>query len=456
ERERESRNSESNYDVIYIDPPYNTESAGADGNNFADKDDISASKFIYRDKFSRNGWLNMMNERLKLARQLLKEDGVIFVSIDDTEQAYLKILMDEIFGEENFVTNIIWRKKNTGGGSDKSNIDIETEFIVCYCKNKDKNKWNSQKIATENYIFEDKFINTRGKYYLIDLDHVSSKSSFKYIESLDYEIKAPDGTMFKNHRNILKPRSYCYTLGKELFEYYVLNGFIEIQEKMDKKGAKYWKAYRKVYEKVTIDRNKPYSIIPREKGNNYSNLINESNISTTTGKKLLITILNNKDFSFPKPIELIMYLINLNPNHNARILDFFAGSGTTGHAVMELNKDDGGNRTYTLITNNENNIGIEVCYERLFRINNGKGSKGENDFDWINKNKPYGQNLDIFNLNYYNSDVLTADNTKIKANFIQMLNDWNIEKAYETDEKEILLNLTALKPVEKDNKNGIN
>ncbi|WP_309472316.1 site-specific DNA-methyltransferase, partial [Metamycoplasma hominis] len=89
--------------MIYIDPPYNTDSAKDDGNNLSEKDNVEASKFIYRDKFSRTGWLNMMNERLKMARQLLKEDGVIFVSIDDNEQAYLKVLMDEIFGEENFV-----------------------------------------------------------------------------------------------------------------------------------------------------------------------------------------------------------------------------------------------------------------------------------------------------------------------------------------------------------------
>ncbi|WP_416371738.1 DNA methyltransferase, partial [Mesomycoplasma hyorhinis] len=95
ERERE----DANFDLIYIDPPYNTQKTSDDGNNLTD-DEITADKFIYRDKFSRTGWLNLLNERLKLAKQLLKEDGVIFVSIDDNEQAYLKVLMDEIFGEE--------------------------------------------------------------------------------------------------------------------------------------------------------------------------------------------------------------------------------------------------------------------------------------------------------------------------------------------------------------------
>ncbi|WP_220190248.1 DNA methyltransferase, partial [Mesomycoplasma flocculare] len=104
--ERERERERGGFDIIYIDPPYNTEASKNDGNSIAnEKEDIKASKFIYRDKFSRNGWLNLMNERLRLAKDLLKDDGIIFVSIDDAEQAYLKVLMDEIFGEENFVAN---------------------------------------------------------------------------------------------------------------------------------------------------------------------------------------------------------------------------------------------------------------------------------------------------------------------------------------------------------------
>ncbi|MGZ9755949.1 DNA methyltransferase [Mycoplasma sp. 246B] len=114
--ERERAGLTYNYDVIYIDPPYNTESSLNDGNKLAnDKENVAAKRFIYRDKYTRNGWLNMMNERLKLAKKLLKDDGVIFVSIDDNEQAYLKVLMDEIFGEENFVSCFIWQKKSGGG-----------------------------------------------------------------------------------------------------------------------------------------------------------------------------------------------------------------------------------------------------------------------------------------------------------------------------------------------------
>ncbi|MEX1815415.1 DNA methyltransferase [Metamycoplasma hominis] len=161
-------------------------------------------------------------------------------------------------------------------------------------------------------------------------------------------------------------------------------------------------------------------------------------------------------FDFPKPIELIKYLINIHPNPNARILDFFAGSGTTGHAVLDLNGEDGGNRTFTLVTNNENNIGIDVCYERLYRINNGKGSKGETDFDWIKKNEPYNQNLDVFEIKYYDTDVLANNNEIIKQDFKNMLNDFDLSNVNKINEQEILLNLTALKPIERKDSNESN
>ena len=107
------KNGKGLIDVIYIDPPYNTEASKAEGNDY--KEDVEATKFVYRDKFTRDGWLNMMNERLKLAKRLLSDTGVIFISIDDREQAYLKVLCDEIFGENNFIDTLMVEMSNTGG-----------------------------------------------------------------------------------------------------------------------------------------------------------------------------------------------------------------------------------------------------------------------------------------------------------------------------------------------------
>ncbi|MCU9934393.1 site-specific DNA-methyltransferase [Mycoplasmopsis felis] len=151
---RERAGLEYKYDLIYIDPPYNTETSKDDGNSIADdKENIKANKFIYRDKYSRNGWLNLMNERLRLARQLLKDDGVIFVSIDDAEQAYLKVLMDEIFGEENFVSCIVNKKGR--GKSDSKFLSNKKEYILVYAININNLEFRKQSSPIENYKYED-------------------------------------------------------------------------------------------------------------------------------------------------------------------------------------------------------------------------------------------------------------------------------------------------------------
>ena len=365
-------------DIIYIDPPYNT------GNDFIYNDDFSQSvkeynlqNEIFDDENNRlrtnpktsgrfhTKWLDMMYPRLLLSWQLLKDDGLIFISIDDNEYAKLKMLCDEIFGENNFVSTIIWRKKNTGGGSSATKIEIETEYVLIFQKKFNMNVFKGKSIESSNYSLRDKYYSERGGYNITDLDRVCSASSFKYLESLDYEIEGPDGTLFKNYRNILKPKSYCYTISKPLFEFMNKNGFIVMKEVNG-----HWKAYRKSYEKVVINQ-KDFKIVPRTYGGSFNNIvdneivnkvipeginsetfnsiIDQGNITTSNGKRDLIKLTDNKDFSFPKPVKLIEYLINLCKNKDALVLDFFAGSGTTGHAVMALNNKDGGNRKYILV-----------------------------------------------------------------------------------------------------------
>ncbi|WP_322935996.1 site-specific DNA-methyltransferase [Mycoplasmopsis felis] len=431
--ERERAGLEYKYDLIYIDPPYNTETSKDDGNSIADdKENIKANKFIYRDKYSRNGWLNLMNERLRLARQLLKDDGVIFVSIDDAEQAYLKVLMDEIFGEENFVSCIV--NKKGGGKSDSKFLSNKKEYILVYAININNLEFRKQSSPIENYKYED----NKGKYSLRGFD----MQGLDYTKSLDYPIEAPDGTFIypgksyekyieRNNGNF-QEKDWCWTLSKK--EY---NDRLQKEEIvfLEKKGE--WRVYYKSYYEG--------------KSFPYSDLLTD--FQNTNGANELKSIFKTRVFPYPKPVNLIKFLLNLKINKRIRILDFFAGSGTTGHAVLDLNKQDNGNRTFTLVTNNENNIGIDITYERLYRINQGKGTQDE-EFPWLKNNKPYLDNLNVYKMNYYNIDLF--DNQKNIDQLIEILTEllvnFGLDKNQIQNLKEIdlLTDLSSLKPLIKD------
>lgn len=392
-------------DVIYIDPPYNTEKTREDG-NFADEIYISEnekrvlegkSSFVYNDRFIRKDWLNMMNNRLRIAKQLLKEDGIIFISIDDSEQAYLKVLMDQIFGEENFIANIVWQKKNSGSGSDSKYLKNLTEYILFYSKNEKIININKKKIDINDgsYKFKDKYYETRGLYKEKQLDG----QSLTWSESLDDELLI-DGKYYyaggvtkeewllRKQNHALKDWRWRWSKNKILWG--LENGYV---------FARNNKLYTKQYQLVNNNDELEERKIP------FSNLILNNEISGSTGTDELKNIFNgNKLFDHPKPKELIKYLINLHPNKNAIILDFFAGSGTTGQAVMELNREDNGNRKFILCTNNENNIAYDTTSERLYRIINGVGSKGE-IVEWSNKNDPYKNDVvSIYEIKDFNID----------------------------------------------------
>lgn len=339
-------------DVIYIDPPYNTESAKLDGNDY--KNEVEATKFLYRDKFSRDGWLNMMNERLKLAHRLLKDSGVIFVSINDTEQAYLKILLDEIFGEKNFITTFVWKNKS-GGGNDSKHVAVDTEQIHTYSKNVDLCQFGRDSEATVTTSYNK--VDENGRYALDRLD----KQSIRYSKSLDYEIVGPDGTKYyPKHKDVNNPNA-TWRWGKETVEK-------RYDELVFKDGCVYTKNYEK---EDTLPRNL---------------LIDERFGRTRSGKTELKEIFNGRVvFDYPKPSKLIRYLLSISTNKDSLVLDFFAGSGTTGHAVMDLNENDNGKRRFILVTNNENRIGEDIARERLYRVINGKGSNGEG-IEWIFSN----------------------------------------------------------------------
>jgi adenine-specific DNA-methyltransferase len=333
--------------MIYIDPPYNT---GSDG--FVYEDDrkfdvptlmelagISEERatrildFTQSKSNSHSAWLTFMYPRLYIAKQLLKEDGAIFVSIDDNEVAQLRLLMDEVFGEENFISNLVWLNKEGGGSSDSKHFRVKREFILCYGKSKDLLEIEGTEITNiDRYKSKDEYVAQRGNYYLQKL----GMGSIQYSESLDYGITAPDSTIiFPKDNN--SGKKACWRWSRKKFERGLKNGFIEI--KKDSKSI--WTVYTKQYLKSDNEGNKiqrtqrPYSII-----NNYS---------STQASKYLDKIGLDNYFSYSKPHNLIQYLIERIPTSNEIILDFFAGSGTTGDAVMQLNAEDGGNRKYILV-----------------------------------------------------------------------------------------------------------
>lgn len=306
-----------------------------------------------------------MSKRLRIAKKLLSARGVIFISIDDNEQANLKLLCDEIFSYSNFITKFDWRKKT--GANDAKDIAVVTESILLYTKNRDvaleAKIWrrDEESINTDRYRFEDEFIEERGRFYYDTLD----RGGLQYTDSMNFGIEAPDGgVIFPNGRDAFFNDGWIWKWSKDKVKWGIKNKFLEFVKSNKSKGSAYTIKY-KVYQLVDNEGN-----IREKSGRAYMNLITEP--INQVGNSEMKSIFNNKTpFSNPKPIGLIQYLFNTIKSNNSVILDFFAGSGTTLHATMALNANDGGKRQCILCTNNENNICEEVTYERNKRVIQG-------------------------------------------------------------------------------------
>lgn len=390
-------------DFIYIDPPYNTGNKDFKyGDSFVDKND----------EYRHSKWLNFMTIRLKLAKSLLTENGIIAISVDDKEQAHLKLLCDSTFGENNFLGNLIWKSKS-GGANDSSAFGIDHEYVLCYAKNFLKITINNDMggTVTTSYNQEDEF----GKYALDRLD----KQSLGYQPSLDFPIIGPDGKEYVVQHKDPNHKKARWRWSKDT-----------VEEKYNELVFKYPYVYTKNYEKK--DGVKPRSI-----------LFDERFGRTRTGSTDLSKILNKNDFPYPKPVALIKYLVSVCCNNSGTILDFFAGSGTTGQAVLELNKEDGGNRKFILCTNNENNICEDITYNRIKTILTGIKPDGEKFSECIPDE-----------LNYFKVDFLEK-NKKINLNTL-IVGLSEIEKIKNnknyliitTDEEMLELNENILKDVE--------
>lgn len=339
-------------DVIYIDPPYNT------GNKDFTYNDTYVDK---EDGFRHSKWLSFMNKRLKIAKNLLADKGVIFISIDDNEQAPLKLLCDEIFGERNFVAKFDWRKKT--GANDAKDIAVITESILLYSNSKvlavEREIWNRDEGSRnmKRFKFSDEFVETRGKYYLDTLD----RGGLQYSDSMNYGIEAPDGGMiYPNGRSEFVNDGWIWKWGKDKVKWGLENKFLEFVKSKKSSGSKYTIKY-KVYENVDNEGN-----IRKKVGRAFTNFILEP--INQQGNSELMALFGEVPFSNPKPLGLLQYLLNTIVIKDVTILDFFAGSGTTLHATMQLNAEDGGHRQCILVTNNENGICENVTYERNRRV----------------------------------------------------------------------------------------
>lgn len=338
--------------MIYIDPPYNT------GNDFVYNDDFSESIDEYlanSGQFDSEGnrlvqnaesngrfhtdWLNMMYPRLKLAKDLLTNDGVILISIDDNELDNLQKVCNEIFGENNFACNLVWQKKT--GASDAKGIATITENILVYCKDSSLYSTiftkNTDSYDLNRYKFTDEFVEERGPYYIDNLD----RGGLSYSDSLNYGIECPDGTItFPNGRTEYVNDGWIWKWSKQKIEWARKNKFIEFR-RTDKKASG-WAVCYKNYLKVDNE-NKPI-----ERAAPHKNLINDilNANAAATMKDLFGT---NNYFNYSKPIELIKRFLEYVQTDDAIILDFFSGSATTAHAVMQLNSEKCGQRKFIMV-----------------------------------------------------------------------------------------------------------
>ena len=324
-------------DVIYIDPPYNT------GNkDFIYDDDIIGDD----DGFSHSKWLSFMKERLCIARKILRESGVMFISIDDHEMAQLKLLCDELFGNENFVGVILWKKKTNG--NNMGWLPPVHDYILCYCKN-------------INSIYE------------IGYDVTEEELKQRY-SNPDNDPRGPWKTsdLSANHVGPSFPITNPKT-GQVFYppegRYWVFNEK-EVLKRIEDGRIIFGKSgnARPVQRVFAKDR-----VISKRKVESWWD---NHGINADATKELTDIFGKAKIFTHPKPSKLIKDIIKVSCDSNGIILDFFAGSGTTAQAVLELNQEDGGNRRFILCTNNENNICEDITYTRIKTVITGKRKDG--------------------------------------------------------------------------------
>jgi adenine-specific DNA-methyltransferase len=352
-------------DIIYIDPPYNT---GSD-------DFIYNDRYVDKeDAFRHSKWLSFISKRLELARSLLSESGLLFISIDDNEQAHLKLLCNQIFGEDNFVASFTI-DKTAQGANQSTTFKTQHEFLLMYKKGGVENI--NYEIQGEIDYKKFKYQDEKG-YYAITNSFDSINSPLSANKNRGYTVYYNEATKDAVIRDEYDRKTNTFgDYDNEL----IAGGYTPIRPGI-RSNVQYpwnWMASRFLSDykqELIFQRNRKGELNIYHK-NRATGITKDTTIkkfdTRRSGNQLIMEIFDKKVFDYPKSVDMLEWVLTKHMNKSATILDFFAGSGTTGHAVLRLNKQDGGNRQFILGTNNENGIAENITYKRIQRVIEGYG-----------------------------------------------------------------------------------
>jgi len=370
-------------DIIYIDPPYGSDSMG----EFANTN--------YTNSISRDNLLSMLYPRFVLAKSLMAEDGILCCSIDDLNASYVKCLMDDVFGEHNFVGQAPRKTCEIIRQNADDVCQRIYDYVLIY-KN-DDTKISKNIVGTKEFPLNDGI----DDYYLSDFQNSGDNATRATRPNLFYPIYVnADGTLTLEKK------------GEDSIEVYPKKVKGEDGRWLWKPDTFREKSHLLVYINGTM-KVKRYKTTELEKNPDITKYQTKKlwldSYKNAAGTSALTSIIPNAKFSYPKPVDLIKFLINLHPSKDTVVLDFFAGSGTTGHAVLDLNREDNGTRKFILCTNNEitdstpNGIAYDVTSKRLKRIMTGSCYDGDSNFNWLSKNDIYGGNLEVCDIKEVNN-----------------------------------------------------
>lgn len=386
-------------DIIYIDPPYNT------GKDFIYHDNFKKNKkdadlaegnvneegnqLIKNEKSSgryHSDWLTMMYPRLKLARNLLSDTGVIFVSVDDNEQANLKLLMDEVFGEDNFLANVIWERAYAPINL-KKNFSENHDYILTYCRNSNIIKSNGlERTESADSLYKNPDNDPRGVW---QSDNLSVGPA---VEKNVYEIITPSG------KSVFPPNGRSWLLSQERFQEYLDDNRIWFGS--DDSGVPRIKRFLSEVKQTTT----PMTIWKYQD-------VGHSQSASQELKKLFS---GKSYFTYPKPVSLIKRIIELYSNKESTILDFFAGSSTTAEAIMEKNNEDGGQRKY-----------IMVQLDEMINDKSKAHGSGYKTIDQISRERIRRAAKKLDDTSGFRA--LKVDKTRLNENIFKTANDLNQE-----------------------------